>query len=79
VRVTNTGVSSAIRPDGSVVARIPHDTQGVLDVEVQPRTGRTVYAASGNWPVFLVALGVLALALLASVRPGVDKRERVAG
>ena len=79
VRVTNTGVSSAIRPDGSVVARIAHDTRGVLDVAVQPRSGRTPYAASGNWPVFLVSLAVLgAAAGVAFRRRSVDKRERVA-
>ena len=68
VRVTNTGVSSAIRPDGSVIDRIPHDTRGILDVEVQPRSGTTLYARTGNWPVFLLALGVLAAAFLRSAR-----------
>lgn len=71
VRVTNTGVSSAIRADGSVIGRIAHDTQGVLDVDVQPRQGMTLYARTGNWPVFIVALLVLVAGWLA--------RRRVAG
>jgi len=76
VRVTNTGVSSSIRPDGSVVARIAHDTQGILDVEVQPRDGATLYARTGNWPVFLVALAVLLSGW--STRHG-GKRRRASG
>jgi len=70
VRVTNTGVSSSIRADGGVVARIAHDTQGVLDVEVQPRSGLTLYARSGNWPVFLLALAVFGWALALRGRRG---------
>ncbi len=56
VRVTNTGVSSAIRYDGSVVGRIPHGVKGVLDVQVQPRTGTTPYVVLGNWPVLVLSL-----------------------
>jgi len=65
VRVTNTGVSSAIRADGSVIDRIEHDTQGVLDVDVQPRQGMTLYARTGNWPIFLVCLAILACGWIA--------------
>ena len=64
VRVTNTGVSSAIRPDGSVIERIAHDTQGVLDVTVQPREGMTLYARTGNWPLFLLASALLVAGLV---------------
>lgn len=56
VRVTNTGVSSAIDYQGNVQGRIEHDVQGILDVEVQPRSGMTPYARTGNWPVFIVSL-----------------------
>jgi len=56
VRVTNTGVSSSIDYQGNVMGRIPHDTAGILDVLVQPRGGLTMYARTGNWPVFIVAL-----------------------
>lgn len=56
VRVTNTGVSSAIDFDGSILGRISHDEPGVFDVSISPRTGLTPYARTGNWPVFSVAL-----------------------
>ena len=56
IRVTNTGVSSAIDYKGNIQGRIQHDVQGSLDVQVQPRTGMTPYARTGNWPVFIVSL-----------------------
>ena len=56
VRVTNTGVSSAITYKGEILGRIENDTRGILDVEVQPREGATLYARTGNWPVFLFAI-----------------------
>lgn len=55
VRVTNTGVSSAITYKGDIIGRVPHDTKGILDVTIQPRQGMTLYARTGNWPVFLLA------------------------
>lgn len=53
VRVTNTGVSSAIGYRGDILGRIDQDTKGILDVQVQPRDGATLYARTGNWIVFL--------------------------
>ena len=64
VRVTNTGVSSSINHLGQVEGRIAHDTQGILDVTVQPREGMTLYAKTGNWPVFLWALAMLLVVIL---------------
>lgn len=59
IRVTNTGVSSAIDERGRVLGRIAHNTRGVLDVSVMPRTGMTIYARTGNWPVFILSLLVI--------------------
>ncbi|ASJ72151.1 apolipoprotein N-acyltransferase [Granulosicoccus antarcticus] len=56
VRVTNTGISSAMDFKGNILGRIEHDTQGILDVQIQPRSGMTPYARTGNWPVFILAL-----------------------
>lgn len=61
IRVTNTGVSSAIDYKGAVQGRIAHDVQGILDVQVQPRSGQTPYARTGNWPVFITCLLVFFL------------------
>lgn len=68
IRVTNTGVSSAMDYKGAILGRIAHNTKGILDVEVQPRQGATLYARTGNWPVFLVALLVVAIAAVFSKR-----------
>lgn len=57
VRVTNTGVSSAMDHEGRILGRISHDTSGILDVQIQPRSGFTPYARTGNWPVFVMCLG----------------------
>jgi apolipoprotein N-acyltransferase len=56
VRVTNTGVSAAIDYRGNVIGRIEHNTRGILDVRVQPRSGYTPYAKTGNWPVFILCI-----------------------
>jgi len=61
VRVTNTGVSSAIDYKGEMLGRIAHDTKGILDVQVQPRDGTTLYAKTGNWPVFLLSMFVVVM------------------
>lgn len=61
IRVTNTGVSSAIDHRGVILGRIAHNEKGILDVTVQPRTGLTPYARTGNWPVFLFAAGIIGL------------------
>ncbi|MFK7997601.1 MAG: apolipoprotein N-acyltransferase [Granulosicoccus sp.] len=66
VRVTNTGVSSAISYKGEILGRIAHDTNGILDVQVQPRDGATLYARTGNWIVFLFTLFVVIIVITAS-------------
>ena len=59
IRVTNTGVSAAIDYRGNVMGRIGHNTKGILDVTVQPRTGNTPYAMTGNWPIGVFCIIVL--------------------
>lgn len=66
VRVTNTGVSSAISHRGDILGRISHDTKGILDVQVQPRDGTTLYARTGNWIVFLFTFFVVTIAASAN-------------
>ncbi|MDB4223015.1 apolipoprotein N-acyltransferase [Granulosicoccus sp.] len=56
IRVTNTGISAAIDYRGNVLGRIEHNTTGILDVRVQPRSGYTPYARTGNWPVFILCI-----------------------
>jgi len=63
VRATNTGMTAAIAADGAVYAQLDAHTIGVLDVEVQGRTGFTPYVRLGDTPILLwlaASLGILA-------------------
>lgn len=51
LRATNTGMTAAIDPDGTVRAVLPAQTVGVLDVEVQGTRGLTPYVRWGNSPM----------------------------
>ncbi|NYT38842.1 apolipoprotein N-acyltransferase [Allopusillimonas soli] len=65
LRATNTGMTAAIDPDGSIRAVLDPLQKGVLDVEVQGMTGITPYVRWGDrlalgWTVLFL---ILALAL----------------
>jgi len=64
IRVTNTGVSSVIDHKGRIQGSIEQNTQGFLDTAVIPRTGVSLYARTGNWPIFILAMLVVAFALV---------------
>lgn len=62
IRATNTGMTAAIDPNGSIRGALDPMRKGLLDVEVQGMTGMTPYVRWGNVPVlawiaFLLALG----------------------
>jgi apolipoprotein N-acyltransferase len=59
VRAANTGVSAVIDPLGRIVAELPLGEAGFLDVALPQKRAKTVYARSGDWPVF----GAILLAL----------------
>ena len=65
VRATNTGITGVVDHLGELTARLPSDTEGVLETEVHGRTGVTPYArwlhALGLWPLAVLALAALAL------------------
>lgn len=60
VRSTNTGATAVVDHHGSVTMRLPPLVRGVLEAEVEGRTGSTPYArwlaACGLWPLWAVAL-----------------------
>ena len=62
LRATNTGATAVIDHRGRVTAQLPRYTRGVLEAEVQGRTGITPYTAwasrFGLWPLVLLALAV---------------------
>ncbi len=77
LRATNTGATAVIDHTGRVTHSLPRLTQGVLDGEVQGRTGLTPFArwagSFGLWPLTLAALAVV---LLAAARARRDRQGR---
>lgn len=66
VRATNTGATALVDHRGQVVAELPRHTRGVLQVEVEGRSGLTPYARwvswAGLWPLWGLGLAALLLA-----------------
>ncbi len=60
LRATNTGVTAIIDPRGNVVASLPQFTEGVLGGEVQGYGGASPYVRSGNYPIALCCLALVA-------------------
>lgn len=64
LRATNTGITGAIDAKGHVIARLPAQRPGVLDVTIQGQQGLTPFARTGNLPILLLSFLVLLVALL---------------
>lgn len=64
LRATNTGMTAAIEPDGSVSAVLPAFVEDALTVDVQGYSGATPYVLIGNAGAVLLALLALMPALL---------------
>lgn len=69
LRAANTGVSAVIDARGRVVAQIPLGVADFLDAAMPPALPPTFYARFGDWPVFLLLLGLAAGLLLVPRRP----------
>lgn len=63
LRATNTGMTAAIDPNGTVRAVLQPHVKGVLDVEVQGTSGQTPYVQWANIPVLLWCVALLAAAM----------------
>ena len=72
IRATNTGATVVIDHRGHVKAALPPFTRGVLDAQVEGRSGITPFAWWAGrfnlWPLLLAAAGVLGVAWLRRTR-----------
>ena len=69
VRATPTGISAVIAPNGALLATVPHETAGTIDVPLPQALPPTVFARLGNWLALVVAL-LLAAGAVAIRRRG---------
>ncbi|OJU19167.1 MAG: apolipoprotein N-acyltransferase [Sphingomonas sp. 66-10] len=65
VRATPTGISAVIAADGRLVATVPHETAGAIDVAMPAPLPPTLFSRIGNWAALIVALllGATAVAI----------------
>jgi apolipoprotein N-acyltransferase len=68
MRATSNGITAVIGPDGTVLERIPQFQVGILKSKVQPRTGLTPYARTGNWPILSLSFLLLVAFAIARLR-----------
>ena len=61
---TNTGITAAIDRDGRVLKQLAPFTEGRLEVMAQGYGGATPYVRLRDWPIVLLALGILAVAVI---------------
>lgn len=59
LRATNTGISVLLAADGSTIGRSPQFAAHVLEGQVQPTRGMTLFARVGDWPVVTLAIAAL--------------------
>lgn len=61
VRATNNGISAFIGPRGELLQDGPQFQYSALSHDVQPRSGLTVFARLGNWPVIIFVAAMVAV------------------
>ncbi|RDH87109.1 MAG: hypothetical protein DIZ78_06375 [endosymbiont of Escarpia spicata] len=67
LHATNKGISAIIGPRGRLV-ETRSDGESWFDGSIQPRRGKTPYTAWGEWPLLLLMITPLLLALAAKIR-----------
>ena len=55
LRATNTGITSVLGSDGTVLESLPEFTQATLSAKVQGYSGKTPYVIWGNLPILSIS------------------------
>ena len=63
VRATPTGISAIIAADGALLAQVPHETAGAIELPVPPALPPTIFARLGNAAAAIVAALLFAVAI----------------
>lgn len=63
LRATPTGISAVIGADGALLATIPHERAGRIEVPLPSPLPPTLFSRLGNWAAALVAAALLAAAI----------------
>ncbi|MDP1028253.1 apolipoprotein N-acyltransferase [Sphingomonas sp. KR1UV-12] len=63
VRSTPTGISAIIAADGTLLATVPHETAGAIELPMPPALPPTLFARTGNAAAAIVAALLFALAI----------------
>lgn len=70
LRVANTGETAWISASGAIVQQLPKREVASMSGQVIGETGLTPYARFGDWPVWVVCLTGIALAVVSNFRRG---------
>lgn len=68
LRATNTGITTALGPDGKVLSQLGEFTQGVLSLKIQAYSGTTPYVLWGNAPILSLSCLLLLWGLIRQKR-----------
>jgi apolipoprotein N-acyltransferase len=63
VRSTPTGISAVIAADGALLATVPHETAGAIEMPMPPALPPTLFSRLGSWAALIVALAFIAGAI----------------
>lgn len=63
VRATPTGISAIIAADGRLLATVPHEVAGAIELPLPPALTPTLFARMGNWMAAIVATLLFAVAI----------------
>ena len=70
IRSTPTGISAIIAADGRLLATVPSDTSGAIELPMPGALPLTVFARMGNWMVLVVAAALMSFAIAFRRRRG---------